>query len=322
MKRSYAPQTLRHSALAAIALSVLVSAPACDESQPPSETLIEQNAASDRMDWMATASLGASNSCEHALEQLQDNVRTEMLLQVEQVRRQMIDADGMGGFFGGGLREDVALAESASSADEGAVGGMSRDNAAAPSDVSETNVQVVGVDEADLVKTDAEFIYTLSGKDLVITAAWPADDMVEVGRVAVPGAPHSLYLRDDQVIVLSHSYRMELSADERRAQGDEGEYYDAYDWHDWQSLTLITTIEVTNPASPTITNAQAFEGYLSATRRIDADLYLVQNTWHQVQGIRYWPDVDWDAPLNQQLAALGRMVAENLQVIDALTLDA
>ena len=37
-----------------------------------------------------------------------------MLLQAEQVRRQMIDGDGYGMWFGGGMGDDVALAEAPS----------------------------------------------------------------------------------------------------------------------------------------------------------------------------------------------------------------
>ena len=37
-------------------------------------------------------------------------------------------------------------------------------------DFSQTNNQEVGVDEADLVKTDGEYIYTISGRELVIVS--------------------------------------------------------------------------------------------------------------------------------------------------------
>ena len=39
-----------------------------------------------------------------------------------------------------------------------------------------------------------------------------------------------------------------------------------------------------------------------------------------IEGLRYWPDVDWDASLQDKLAALSQMVQENLQRIDDLTL--
>ncbi|MGB0590591.1 MAG: beta-propeller domain-containing protein [Myxococcota bacterium] len=322
MNRSYAPRILRTAALTALTTSVILTA-ACDEQAGGGDNYIEQMGSADQMDWTATATLGASSGCDDALENLKANVRTEMLIQAEQVRRQMMDFDQMGGFFGGGMRDDVAFAESGSMDGNSTApsGGMSSDAVAPPTDVSETNVQVIGVDEADMVKTDSEFLYTVSGRDMVIVAAWPADDMVEVGRIEVAGSPHSLYRTDDTIVVLSRANLHELLSEENALNQNgyyEEEYYE--NWHYWQPLTVVTVIDVANPASPVITRTEAFEGNLSATRRIGPDVYLVQNTWSQVSGLRYWPDVDWNASLNQQLNALGRMVQENLDIIDDLTL--
>ncbi|MHC4715735.1 MAG: calcium-binding protein, partial [Planctomycetota bacterium] len=49
-------------------------------------------------------------------------------------------------------------------------------------DFSDTNVQEVGVDEADIVKTDGEYLYVLDGDELVILDAWPADELTELSR--------------------------------------------------------------------------------------------------------------------------------------------
>lgn len=42
-------------------------------------------------------------------------------------------------------------------------------------DFSGTNNQVEGVDEADLLKTDGTYIYSISGKNLNIILAYPAN---------------------------------------------------------------------------------------------------------------------------------------------------
>ena len=54
--------------------------------------------------------------------------------------------------------------------------GMQKSSApAAPSvtDHSTTNIQVAGVDEADTVKTDGEYIYLASGNKTIIVKAYP-----------------------------------------------------------------------------------------------------------------------------------------------------
>ncbi|MGC9345984.1 MAG: beta-propeller domain-containing protein, partial [Candidatus Bathyarchaeales archaeon] len=43
-------------------------------------------------------------------------------------------------------------------------------------DYSKTNIQVEGVDEADIVKTDGEYIYVISGQKVVIVKAYPAEE--------------------------------------------------------------------------------------------------------------------------------------------------
>ena len=53
---------------------------------------------------------------------------------------------------------------------------MAEPTAAEARDFSETNVQVVGVDEADIIKTDGNYIYTVSDYVLYIIKAYPGED--------------------------------------------------------------------------------------------------------------------------------------------------
>ena len=53
------------------------------------------------------------------------------------------------------------------------------------SDYSTTNIQVAGVDEADFIKNDGEFLYVISGNKLYIIDAYPAEDLKIVSEVSV-----------------------------------------------------------------------------------------------------------------------------------------
>jgi inhibitor of cysteine peptidase len=46
---------------------------------------------------------------------------------------------------------------------------------ASAADYSGTNIQVAGVDEADIVKTDGEYIYCVSGNKTIIVRAYPPE---------------------------------------------------------------------------------------------------------------------------------------------------
>ncbi len=127
MNMSHAPNLLRSAALVAMSASMLITGSACDQQTTDTTNIVQNSGNADRLDWTATATLGASSSCEHALEQLKENTRTEMLMQVEQVRRQLLDPDGFGNrFISVGAMDDVGMAESAASSDGGAAGGHIR----------------------------------------------------------------------------------------------------------------------------------------------------------------------------------------------------
>jgi len=65
-------------------------------------------------------------------------------------------------------------------------GGMAKSAEVSPpssSDFSKTNVQVEGVDKADMVKTDGKYIYTLSHHTISIVQALPASEMKVIARI-------------------------------------------------------------------------------------------------------------------------------------------
>ena len=69
----------------------------------------------------------------------------------------------------------------------------------AAADHSDTNTQVVGVDEADLVETDGNYLYILSGQEVVIADAWPHDELSVASRVEIDGQPLGQYLNGDRL---------------------------------------------------------------------------------------------------------------------------
>ncbi len=88
--------------------------------------------------------------------------------------------------------------------------------AAAPDgdlDYSGTNIQVAGVDEADIVKTDGRYLYQLTGKGtLVISKIFPPGQLQVVARRDFPRQtfrPVDLYLHDNLLLVIGSSWKDE-----------------------------------------------------------------------------------------------------------------
>ncbi|MEW6448244.1 MAG: beta-propeller domain-containing protein [Bacillota bacterium] len=71
-----------------------------------------------------------------------------------------------------------------------------------PRDYSATNVQVAGVDEADVVKTDGNHLYVLSGNEVVILKAYPPESARVLSRIDFPGAPAEAFIARNRLMVL------------------------------------------------------------------------------------------------------------------------
>lgn len=101
-------------------------------------------------------------------------------------------------FFSG---RDMAVSEESSSAKS------SEDSAG--TDFSGTNVQVSGIDEADLIKTDGTHIYKISENKVQIIKAVPADKMELESQLTFNGnfSPYQLFIEGSQLIILGHSYK-------------------------------------------------------------------------------------------------------------------
>jgi len=102
--------------------------------------------------------------------------------------------------------EDMARPESAGDSDASA-------QISAPSEFSNTNVQVDGVDEADIIKTDGRYIYQVNRDNmyggtsrLVIVDAVPGSDMEIVSTIDFPSGfnPQDIYVADGKLVVVGH----------------------------------------------------------------------------------------------------------------------
>jgi inhibitor of cysteine peptidase len=90
---------------------------------------------------------------------------------------------------------DAVATKSAAPAPQAAGGGAD--------EFSQTNVQVIGVDEADMVKNDNKFIYTIVQDKLVIVDAYPAGDAEVVSTTELDGRPVNMFINKDRLVVFS-----------------------------------------------------------------------------------------------------------------------
>ena len=132
---------------------------------------------------------------------------------------------------------------------------------------STTNVQVEGVDEADLVKNDGHYIYAVSGDTVFIVAAYPAQEARVVSRIAFDkgAAPSEMFILGNRLVVIGTSvYKRTLS--------EKGEEYPS------GSTTFIKVYDISNKEKPALARTVEYEGTYSTARMIKDNVHVVLTT--------------------------------------------
>jgi inhibitor of cysteine peptidase len=101
-------------------------------------------------------------------------------------------------------------------------------------DYSQTNVQVEGVDEADIVKTDGEYIYVISDQKVVVVRAYPAEEAAVLSRIAVNGTLKQLFVNEDRLVL----FYEDGSSEETKI------FVNVYDLADGENPTLRREVAV------------------------------------------------------------------------------
>lgn len=176
------------------------------------------------------------------------------------------------------------------------------------SQVSGTNNQVVGVDEADFVKNDDQYIYVVSDGALRIIDAWPAPEMHEVGRVALTGTPKKLFVSGDRALVYSSLAPENGPSGYDYGYGGECTYGYDCDFSGDGTRTRITVFDLSNRAAPKLLREVELSGSYINSRRIgDAVHTVVHDARGGFEGVEYWPsELDW---CGSQVSTVGAWVA-------------
>jgi len=76
-------------------------------------------------------------------------------------------------------------------------------------DYSETNIQVEGVDEPDVVKTDGTYLYIVSNGKLFIIKAYPPEDAKVLSEITLKDNVYisNIFINKDKLIVFGTSAR-------------------------------------------------------------------------------------------------------------------
>ena len=160
---------------------------------------------------------------------------------------------------------DSATAAPASAEAEGAANSNK-----AKQEYSTTNVQVEGVDEADIVKTDGKYLYQVNNNRIVVAEIYPSDKMnikniIELEKENVH--PMELYLDDKHLVLIGTSNNAipVYKSKQNTIYNNETVKLMAYDITDKSYIKKVREIEL--------------EGSYLSSRKIGSKLYLISNKY-------------------------------------------
>jgi inhibitor of cysteine peptidase len=141
-------------------------------------------------------------------------------------------------------------------------------------DYSATNIQVAGVDEADIIKTDGEYIYLVSGNKTIIVKAYPPEQAQVLSEIELEGTVAGIFINGDRLVVFE----------------EETPYYPYYDYYDLPTLKesyigytppktyiKVKVYDVSDRKNPRLQRELFADGQYVSSRMVGNYTYVVIN---------------------------------------------
>lgn len=142
---------------------------------------------------------------------------------------------------------------------------------------SETNVQVTGIDEADIIKTNGKQIFFMRENDIIITSA-AAENSKVLSTIQEEGfRPHEMYVHEDTLIVLGYTNEP-IRKNHHEDHADTSDKIDA----GYHETSEIRVYDITKPSHPEKIREISLEGSLAGTRKTEHHLYVLANYYPEI----------------------------------------
>jgi len=127
---------------------------------------------------------------------------------------------------------------------------------------SQTNIQVAGVDEADIVKTDGTYLYVASNNSLLILKAYPPEEAEVLSRIGFNGTLGEIFLNGNKLAILGSSafYPYEYYSRPPTFIDDK---------------TLVKVYDISDRRNPVLARNFSISGNYFDSRMINEYVYLV-----------------------------------------------
>jgi uncharacterized secreted protein with C-terminal beta-propeller domain len=158
--------------------------------------------------------------------------------------------------------------ESGAANDASALGGE------VPPSYSTTNVQVAGVDEPDIVKTDGTYLYVVANQTVYILRAYPVFEATILAQIKITNVSISnIFIRGDRLVVFGNTggfYGYPLLEGDMKVSAITQDI-----WWGGVSQTAINVYDLSERAAPTLVKEIRIDGGYFDARLIDEYVYVV-----------------------------------------------
>lgn len=148
---------------------------------------------------------------------------------------------------------------------------------------SETNIQVAGVDEADIVKTDGVYVYIVSSDRVSIVMAYPPEELANVSVIDrdailgsagdnVPFGISGIFIVDGDLVVISCTGGRYYGWDMRLM--DLSSPYPQVD-----PRTIVSVFDLSDASRPRLDGSFSVSGHYVTSRVIGDYLYLISQSY-------------------------------------------
>lgn len=137
-------------------------------------------------------------------------------------------------------------------------------------DYSKTNIQVDGVDEPDIIKTDGTYIYMVANSKVYIIKAYPAEVSDLFSEISLKDSIYvsDIFINGNKLIIFGSSYR-EIPYPETSEEN-----YNSYWWPSITS-TVINIYDVSNRKDPKVLKEIEIDGDYIDSRMINNQIYII-----------------------------------------------
>jgi len=151
----------------------------------------------------------------------------------------------------------------------------------APVSHSETNVQVAGVDEGDIVKTSDGYIYQIAENHVRLVKAYPSQALAQVAELVFDDdfRPSELYVDGDRLVVLGNAWQ---SADGAQAAGPANGVpasMSLIGWPGGANQAAAKIYDISDKANPRLERQLTLEGDLLSSRKIGDSIYFISKNY-------------------------------------------